>query len=280
MGKDLESGDGGSGDAPMILSTAVAVKLLGSEMSRKMLWALAAASSILLVGPSAVLNTSTCDECVALLIFGCVGLGLGLLCMALETTSSSILDSQAVIALLGFIFTGCGIASMLTLVIGTVETVSLAFGAIGLSLAGFALIGTEINAIKSRLSTAAHGVRNGANAVALVLSLIIYVVVASVALNKYPEGTTQNIGYDLAVSGVAIGVLCLVASLAGLFFGGRLGSKEKYFYMVMTLVLLIGASVFPMGAILATKQISASVTLLSAVAFSALITRNLFHNTV
>jgi hypothetical protein len=266
---DEETGQ--AGDAPAAV-TATEVKVLGTGMARMTLWALAVAASIMLVGPSAYSGGSG-GENTAFLIFGCIGLLLGLACMAVEHTNSAGLDNQTILAILGFIFTGCGIASMLTLIFGGVETVTLAVGAAGLTIAGMALIGTEVEAIKTRLTTAGSSVRNGAHAVGLIVSLILYVIAASVGLEPY-NGVTRIRGYSLAAAGVAIGVLCLVAALVGLFAGEKLGGAEKYMYLVMTLVLIIGASLFPMAAI--GKGISAAVSLLAAVAFSGLITRKLF----
>jgi hypothetical protein len=270
---------GGTGGDDTVLRTAVEVKVLGSEISRQALWALACAASIMLIGPPAVWKDllDTQDELLALLIFGCVGFGIGVFCLVLESTSPTAFDNQGLLALIGFILTGCGVGSAMTLVFGTFEIVTIAFGAAGLCLSGIALIGSHVEAIKSRMSSAGSNVRNGGNAVGLVVSLILYIVVASVGLSKYPSNSS-GVGYDLAVSGVVIGVLCLFGALFGIVQGQALGSSEKYLYMIICLAVTIGASIFPLGVM--SKLISSSVALLCAVAFSGLITRNLFHHSV
>jgi hypothetical protein len=258
--------------------------VLGADMQRSTMWLLAASASIILVGHAGVLRSENWfaitldDETMAILVFGCVGLVTSFLGLLFEKIAPSITENQLVLTLAGLAMVVSGIGTMMTIFFGSLEYVGFAVGAAGLTVIGLSLLGSHVDFIKNRVSSSTSNARHGANTVWLLVSLIAYSMVACINLGNYNDANGPAFGllYDLLVSSVAIGVLCTVATIVALLRAKQLGEYEKMYYLLLTVVLVIGASMFPLAGW--SKPISSAVTLFSAVFFSAQITRTLFIN--
>jgi hypothetical protein len=253
--------------------------VMGTTMTRSAMWLLAACSSVILVGHAGVLRANGLinDETMAILIFGLVGLIIGIAGLMLERLAPSVVENQLIVTLAGVALLGSGLGTVLTILLGTLEVIGIALGAAGLALIGSSLLGSHVDFIKTRIQASTSNTRNGASAAWLVVSLVIYTVVACINLGNYLNNNGPKFGliYDLMVSGVAVGILCMIAAKAGVLMGSRLGDREPWFYLLLTVVLVIGASIFPLAGY--TKPISSAVSLFAAVYFSAQVTRALFQ---
>lgn len=263
------------------------IRLLGTAVSRKALFLLAAVGSAIVVGDIGTqrLMGRYSDEAYYVIFLGAGSLFLNLICFVVASCAPKVFERQWLLGLVGFLVLGLGGAALVITFLYSNETVGLVAGSLGLFIAG-ALILKETNVVKKTLAksfiqTELGEVRNGGFGVGLVCSLIMYVTVASIILSenigpKFLTFQEFNPIDSFRLSAVVAGGLCLITSTVAMFYGHRvLGDRELKFYCVITFVLLLCSAIFP--TLSGERITSMSITLFAAMCCSASIAKDLYH---
>lgn len=264
------------------------IKLLGTAVSRRALFLMAVAASLIIVCQVAAMRLMGNYDVKPwiIMVLGGISIFLNSVCFVVETCAPTTFESQWKLGLIGTLVWLLGGACLVILFVNAIETVGLVAASLGLFISG-GLILKETNVVKGKLAksgvfSAKDEVRNGGFGVGLVCSLIMYVTVSGIILSENigPKFLTLqefNPIDSFRLAAVIAGFLCLVASTFAIFYGDKsrlVKDKELRFYHWMTCILLSCAAIFP--TLSGTRINSMFISLFAATCCSASIAKDVY----